>query len=97
MVRKVVLPFALDSSPHISIDGLNFDPYVMHDKGFDLELKGEPLLDEKGKKLGKVLTNADNMGVAMVDLVKLSKNGSNHKYSCAEHRAYLWQPAWLEM
>ena len=31
VIRKVALPFALDSSPHISIDAMNFDPYVMHD------------------------------------------------------------------
>ena len=90
VVRKVVLPFALDSSPHISLDAMNFDPYVMHDSGFDLDLKGENIVDEKGKKLGKVLANSTNMGVALVDLTKLSKNGSNHKYSVADHRAFIW-------
>ena len=97
VIRKVALPFALDSSPHISLDAMNFDPYVMHDQGFDLDLKGENIVDEKGKKLGKVLTNSTNMGVALVDLTKLNKNGSNHKYSIAEHRAFLWQPAWMDM
>ena len=55
-----------------------------------MDLRGENIVDEKGKKLGKVLANSTNMGVALVDLTKLSKNGSNHKYSVADHRAFLW-------
>ena len=66
----------------------------MVDDKFDLDLKGEQIIDEKGKKLGKVLTNANNIGIAMVDLQRLNKNGSEHKYSLSDYRTFLWQPAW---
>ena len=33
----------------------------------------------------------------MVDLGKLNKNGSHHKYSLSDYRTFLWQPAWQDV
>jgi hypothetical protein len=51
------------------------------DRDFDgLDLKGEVIVDENGKKLGKVLTSQFNVGVALIDLNRLNTNGPNHAY-----------------
>ena len=68
VIRKIALPFALNSTSSIEINPADFNPLSMVDDKFDLDLKGELIIDEKGKKLGKVLTSANNIGIAMVDL-----------------------------
>ena len=35
------------------------------------------------------------MGVALIDMEKLEKNGAKHKYSLAEHRVVMWEPLWM--
>lgn len=68
------------------------------DRDFDgLDLKGEVIVDENGKKLGKVLTSQFNVGVALIDLNRLNTNGPNHAYQLSGYRALLWQPTWLDM
>ena len=41
VIRKIALPFALNSSSTIEIDPVNFNPLTMVDRQFDLDLKGE--------------------------------------------------------
>ena len=55
MIRKIVLPFMVAQDESTKIDIENFSPLQMLDNGFDLPVKGEVILDAKGKKLGKVL------------------------------------------
>ena len=61
-MRKVALPFLIDSVPRqqndrLTLDGENFSPLEMVDLGFDVNLTGSEIRDSKGKKLGKVLTS----------------------------------------
>ena len=53
--------------------------------------------DSGGKKLGKILASRHNLGVALVDLTRLNKNGPNHEYSIDGHQSYLWQPVWMDI
>lgn len=97
-IRKVALPFlALSSDTATSFDVDSFDPATYADEEFDINIKGLEIRDQKGKKLGKVLAQEKNIGIAMVDLNKLNKNGANHEYKLEGFRTYLWQPEWLDM
>ena len=94
------MPFALmtDSSDKATLNVTDFDPHSGIDRDFDgFDLKGEIILDAKGKKLGKVLASQYNVGVAMIDLNKLNANGPNHAYKLSGYRAIMWQPTWLDM
>ena len=62
-----------------------------------MELKGTEIKDEKGKKLGKVLTSRNNLGIALIDLMRLNKNGPEHEYNLDGHRALMWQPIWMDI
>ena len=53
--------------------------------------------DAKGKRLGRVLTTHANLGIAMVDLSRLNKNGPEHEYTLEGLRALLWQPVWMDI
>ena len=38
------------------------------------------------------------MGIALVDVNRLNKNGQNHEYrTLHDFRTYLWQPVWLDV
>ena len=73
----MALPFILDSLPegkesHIKLSAQNFSPLEYVDQGFDLDLKGTEIKDNKGKRLGKVIASNKNLGIAMVDLGRLN-------------------------
>merc|ERR1719446_1207279 len=75
VIRRIALPFAIiTSNAEKAILNVNdFDPHGGIDRDFDgFSLKGEVILDDKGKKLGKVLASQFNVGVAMIDLNKLN-------------------------
>ena len=48
-------------------------------------------------KIGKVLTNKYNCGIALVDMTKLDKIGTNAEYRLDDYRVIIWQPMWLDM
>lgn len=77
------------------VDPENFVPLDMVDRGFDVGLRDELILDGKGKKVGKVLASAHNLGVALVDLTRLKANKQSKDFSIDGHRCLLWQPVWL--
>jgi hypothetical protein len=61
---------------------MNFVPIAHIDKDFDIDVKGEKIVgtgttQTKPIKLGKILTSKYNTGIALVDLTKLDKLGSN--------------------
>ena len=97
VIRKLALPFILDSKPGLKLDADDFNPIHSLDRGFDLSLQGEMIRDQKGRKLGKVLASQCNVGIALVDLERMSKNGQDHTYKLTEHQAHLWQPAWMKI
>lgn len=69
----------------------------MVDTGFDEKLKGTEIRDATGKKLGKVLASHNNLGIALVDLGRLNKNGAEHEYSIEGQKTLLWQPIWMDV
>ena len=48
-------------------------------------------------KIGKVITNKFNQGIAQVDITKIDKLGPDAEYFISDYRVMLWQPAWLKM
>lgn len=85
-------------SDSTNFDVANFTPASQVDSGFNINLKGEEILDGKGKKLGKIIACEKNMGIALVDVNRLNKNGQNHEYKTLhDFRTYLWQPVWLDV
>ena len=46
--------------------------------------------DSKGRRLAKVLANQNNLGIALVDLMRLNKNGPGHDYELEGFRTLLW-------
>ena len=86
VVRRVALPFVVDSLPRqegesLRLNANHFSPLEMVDTGFDEDLANTEIKDAKGKKLGKVLASANNLGIALVDLARLNANGVNHEYT----------------
>lgn len=80
VIRKVALPFLIDTLPdneqkNESMTVNNFAPLKLIDREFTDDLKGKEIKDGKGKRLGKVLANRNNLGIAMVDLMRLNSNG----------------------
>ena len=74
---------------------MNFVPIAHIDKSFDIDVKGEKILgigteQKKPLSLGKILTNKYNTGIALIDLTKLDKLGSNAKYNLDDYRLILW-------
>ena len=74
------------------------------DKKFDLDIDGEIITgremgkeDSKPIKLGKVLVNKWNTGIAQIDITKLDNLGANAHYKLDDYRVLLWQPMWLNM
>ncbi len=97
-IRKIALPFLVVSDADIKIEVQNFSPAGYVDTGFNLPLLGEEIQDAKSRKLGKVIAATANMGIALVDLNRLNKNGPNHEYRVLnDFRTYLWQPVWLDV
>ncbi len=68
------------SDPNLEVDVQNFSPASFVDTDFNIPLVGEEIKDSKGRRLGKVITANCNMGIALVDLSRLNKNGPNHEY-----------------
>jgi len=59
-IRRIALPFALmtDAKDKTTMHITDFDPHNDLDRNFDgMDLKGELIMDQKGKKLGKVLAS----------------------------------------
>ena len=48
-------------------------------------------------KLGKVLISKHNIGIALIDLTKMDKLGSNIRIYLDDYKVMLWQPTWLDM
>mmetsp|Transcript_19163 Transcript_19163/g.32667 ORF Transcript_19163/g.32667 Transcript_19163/m.32667 type:complete len:87 (-) Transcript_19163:137-397(-) len=51
----------------------------------------------KTLKLGKVIQNKFNSGIALIDMTKLDKLGANAVYNLSDYKALLWQPMWLDL
>lgn len=102
VVRKVALPFLIDSLPQdddskLGLSADNFSPMRLIDQGFDLELKGTEIKDAKGKRLGKVIASNKNLGIAMVDLSRLNQNGAQQEFTLEGQKTLLWQPVWMDV
>ena len=84
-----------DKQKKFEIDDLNFIQIHHVDKSFDIDVKGEVIQgrgtgQKKDIKLGKVLRSKYNTGIALVDLTKLDKVGSNAEYILDDYRLILW-------
>ena len=60
VVRRIALPFVInthleDSERRMIVDVENFSPFNAIDRNFKTVVKGETILDLKGKKLGKII------------------------------------------
>ena len=103
VIRRVALPFLIiskdqDQNSSLNLDLKDFVPLENVDKSFDLEIKGEQIFGKKGEdgklvKIGKVLASKHNIGIALIDLTKLDKLGSqvrifldDYKVSSFHHR-----------
>ena len=68
-------------------------------------LYSKPQVSEDGRedpeetkvKLGKVMTNKHNIGIALVDYQKMDEIGGNRVYWIDDYRVVLWQPMWLDI
>lgn len=47
--------------------------------------------------MGKVLAHRNNLGVALVDVMRLNANGVDHEYNIDGLRSLLWQPVWMNV
>ena len=100
VVRRIALPFVInthleDSERRMIVDVENFSPFNAIDRNFKTVVKGETILDLKGKKLGKIIAQSYNLGIALADINLLNKNGPTYEYNLGENRVLLWQPTWL--
>lgn len=112
VLRRMALPFALCSKGYepdkLNISAANFIPLSFVDRTFDMDLKGENIMaslfsksgsdqEDDKMKLGKVMVNKHNLGIAMVDYQKMDEVGGNRVYWLDDYRVVLWQPLWLDI
>ena len=108
VIRRIALPFLLISDEDMKqhnfhLNQANFIPIQHVDKKFDLDVENEIIQgralgeDSKSIKLGKVLVNKYNTGIAQIDITKLDNLGANAHYKLDDYRVLLWQPMWLNM
>ena len=88
----MALPFAITKN-ECQFDDLS--PFSFVDHNFSDDIEGTQITNKKGKRLGKVITNHRNIGVAMVDLTKLDLNDYNG-YKLEGEQVVLWQPCWMD-
>ena len=93
VVRRVAMPFGLVTGAEagtVETKNDEFDPYKIIDKDYSKQMAGELILDQNGKKLGKVLASKFNMGVALIDLTKLDSHGPSHRYTLFGGEICMW-------
>ena len=44
-----------------------------------------------------MLTHRNNLGVALVDVMRLNQNGPDQEYSIDGLRSLIWQPVWMHV
>ena len=44
-----------------------------------------------------MLAHRNNLGVALVDVMRLNQNGADHEYTIDGLRSLLWQPVWMNV
>ena len=74
-----------------------FSPLRMSNRKFDLDLAGEEIKNDKGKRIGKVIASTYNAGTAMIDITKITDNSPSAVYKLSDYRVLIWQPAWLDL
>ena len=76
-------------------------PLTLYNSEFKQAVLNVPVVGEDSAgnmvPLGKVLTQINNIGIAMVDINKLDSLGGNAKYTIGSNRAVVWHPDWLEI
>jgi len=90
----------VDENIPLKVDASDFVPMRLVDTNFnnklqDLTFTGED--QNKEVKLGKVISQYYNCGIALIDISKVDKLGGNALYRLGDHRAVVWQPTWLDM
>ena len=48
-------------------------------------------------KIGKMIVNHKNIGVALLDIEKIDSLGGNKAYFLDDFRLLTWQPSWLKI
>jgi hypothetical protein len=69
-------------------------PFQSIKKDFEKDLTGKEILDVNGKKIGKVLFNKKNCGIAMVDKEAL-ENSVNPKFLIDNMNTVIYDPVSL--
>ena len=78
------------------MDAANFMPMQHIDTTFEMPIVNEEI-QGGGMKIGKVIANKFNCGIALIDITKLDKIGANAELKMDDYRVILWQPMWLDM
>jgi len=73
IIRKRIVPFVLSTNRVKTIDPHNVS-LGYFDSNFTEDLKGKALTDRDGKNLGKVISNINNVGLAIVSTLKLERD-----------------------
>jgi len=73
IIRKRIVPFVLSTNKVKTIDPHNVS-LGYFDSNFTEDLKGKALTDRDGKNLGKVISNINNVGLAIVSTLKLERD-----------------------
>jgi folate-binding Fe-S cluster repair protein YgfZ len=74
VIRRVALPYFILSKEQASFSRENFNPFLYLDKNFDIDILSEQITaiqNEKSIKIGKILTQKMNFGIALVDITKI--------------------------
>jgi hypothetical protein len=90
-----------EDEKYLELEASNFVPLHYINEQFNLDIKKLPLTGEdiSGNlvRLGKVVSQNSNIGLALVDINKLDALGGNAKYTIGNYRVIVWQPEWLDM
>ena len=96
-LRKQALPFLVESNDRFTINPEMFSPLRNKDASYTHDIIGQEIKDEKGGKIGKILAQQYNAGVAIIDLPRLYKQKQNALYYINDKKCIIWQPTWLKL
>lgn len=102
VIRRLALPYILlNENDKVDLKDKSFSPLNLYNDSFTdnistLVVTGTDNTTKQQITLGKILTQRNNIGIAVVDITKVDKLGGNTKFNIGPYRALMWQPIWLD-
>lgn len=99
VLRKVTLPFLVTNDGIVNVFKDIFDPYSNFNEQFEFqnnELAGKFILNSDYKKIGRVITHVNNIGIGLFSLNKLDDINFIQYEDREDLESLYWTPQWMK-